>query len=128
MTVKQIKADLRSLAKKSQIIAGLIEAKQLHERCIENVKTAKSRNALKSIAGRLNREIEDFILLEQKYLIYIHRLDKLKQEIVLDHYVNGTPIWKIANRYNYHDQRICQLINEAIGEIERMHNKKEVSK
>ena len=128
MTVKQIKADLRSLAKKSQIIAGLIEAKQLHERCAENVKTAKSRNALKSIAGRLNREIEDFILLEQKYLIYIHRLDKLKQEIVLDHYVNGTPIWKIANRYNYHDQCICQLINEAIGEIERMQNKKEVSK
>lgn len=123
---KQIKADLRSLSKKSQIIAGLLEAKQLNERCSSNVKTAKSRNALKSIAGRLNKEIEEFIVLEQTYLTYIHRLDKLKQTIVLEHYVNGTAIWKIANKYCYHDQRICQLINEAIKEIAQMKAKKEV--
>lgn len=114
---KQIKADLRAIAKKAQIIAGLLEAKQLHERVAECVKTPKSRNAAKSIAGRLAKEIEDFLELELKYFKYIQKLDKLKQEIVLDHYVNGTPIWKIANKYSYHDQRICQLINEAICEM-----------
>lgn len=112
MTPKQVKQDLKLMARKAQTIAVLSNAVDLHNG-LASYKAQVVRNEYGAIAL-------DLINLELKYLGYIRRLNALQQGIIIDHYINGEQYVRISNKYHISQAELFRIVDKAIQNIANM--------
>ncbi len=112
MTPKQVKQDLKLMARKAQTIAVLSNAVDLHKGL-----TSYKAQVVRSEYGMIAL---DLINLELKYLGYIRRLNALQQGIIVDHYINGEQYARIEYKYHIGRSELFRIVDNAIQNIAKM--------
>lgn len=130
MLEKQIREDLKKIAKKNRDIAIMTRTKLSYEKRLEFLESigsgeiAQTKRLITDITKRLEKTIVQTTSLESVYMDAIMHLQPLYRSAILDHYINGEVRHKVAEKANYSDSGMAKVLKEAVKRLTEELNKK----
>lgn len=122
--IKIVKAELNELKLLAQKIKSIIEAQKTFDKLQSDVLScdvisteAKKRFAKKCSKISLQKTIDRYTALAEKYSNLIKELSDFEQAIFIEAYINGTTCVNIALKFDYSEEGIRKRLKKIIIKI-----------
>ncbi len=117
-----VRKELREIARRQASIAALIRTKDhltAQAQCMGDMgkEPTEAVNTLASAKNAITRLIDEAVEANAKYIDSVSALPSLYRTIILEHYFNGTVMWKVAELVGYSERQAKEYLRLAVKEL-----------